>query len=307
MSLGVNIQWGYAGLFNSGIMGFAALGGVAVVLVSMPPVPGALSAGGAEPRPRRALHRRHHRRRALRPRARARLPARRRSGSLTVAVGYFLMRIFLDPASPGDRGDRPGRRRLPRRPRPARADRLGGRRPLRRRRRLPRRQGRARPALRLPRDRHPRHRRDHPRDPEERELADPRRQERHRPAAPAPRRARAAGRALDRTTSPPRFGVDVPTAAADRLPPRLCGDLHRRAPRHPLALRAGAALALGPDDAGDPRQPRRRRGDGQGRHRAATCRSSSSARRSSASPGRCWSPSTASSPRAATTRCATPS
>ena len=27
MSLGVNIQWGYAGLFNVGIMGFAALGG----------------------------------------------------------------------------------------------------------------------------------------------------------------------------------------------------------------------------------------------------------------------------------------
>jgi branched-chain amino acid transport system permease protein len=29
MALGVNIQWGYAGLFNVGIMGFAALGGVA--------------------------------------------------------------------------------------------------------------------------------------------------------------------------------------------------------------------------------------------------------------------------------------
>ena len=27
MSLGVNIQWGYAGLFNAGIMGFTALGG----------------------------------------------------------------------------------------------------------------------------------------------------------------------------------------------------------------------------------------------------------------------------------------
>ena len=31
MSLGVNIQWGYAGLFNAGIMGFAALGGIAAV------------------------------------------------------------------------------------------------------------------------------------------------------------------------------------------------------------------------------------------------------------------------------------
>ena len=37
MALGVNIQWGYAGLFNVGIMGFAALGGVGVGPVSMPP------------------------------------------------------------------------------------------------------------------------------------------------------------------------------------------------------------------------------------------------------------------------------
>jgi branched-chain amino acid transport system permease protein len=47
MSLGVNIQWGYAGLFNVGIMGFAALGGLTAVLVSMPPVTEAWSAGGA--------------------------------------------------------------------------------------------------------------------------------------------------------------------------------------------------------------------------------------------------------------------
>ena len=46
MSLGVNIQWGYAGLFNAGVMGFAALGGLAAVLVSMDPVPAALAAGG---------------------------------------------------------------------------------------------------------------------------------------------------------------------------------------------------------------------------------------------------------------------
>ena len=30
MALGVNIQWGYAGLMNVGIMGFAALGGASV-------------------------------------------------------------------------------------------------------------------------------------------------------------------------------------------------------------------------------------------------------------------------------------
>jgi len=46
MSLGVNIQWGYAGLFNVGIMGFAALGGLTAVLVSMPPVTEAWAAGG---------------------------------------------------------------------------------------------------------------------------------------------------------------------------------------------------------------------------------------------------------------------
>ena len=31
MALGVNIQWGYAGLINFGILGFAALGGVTVL------------------------------------------------------------------------------------------------------------------------------------------------------------------------------------------------------------------------------------------------------------------------------------
>lgn len=46
MALGVNIQWGYAGLFNVGIMGFAALGGLAAMLISMPPVNEAWAAGG---------------------------------------------------------------------------------------------------------------------------------------------------------------------------------------------------------------------------------------------------------------------
>ena len=46
MALGVNIQWGYAGLFNVGIMGFAALGGISVVLVSQQPVAEAIEVGG---------------------------------------------------------------------------------------------------------------------------------------------------------------------------------------------------------------------------------------------------------------------
>ena len=47
MALGVNIQWGYAGLFNVGTMAFAALGGLAAVLVSQPPVHAAQAAGVA--------------------------------------------------------------------------------------------------------------------------------------------------------------------------------------------------------------------------------------------------------------------
>jgi branched-chain amino acid transport system permease protein len=98
MSLGVNIQWGYAGLFNAGIMGFAALGGVAVVLVSVPPVAGALAAGGLNlfltvvvlvVTIAAALF------------VRERVPGYLRGPAaiLTVLVGYFVMRIFLDPAS----------------------------------------------------------------------------------------------------------------------------------------------------------------------------------------------------------------
>ncbi len=46
MALGVNMQWGYAGLFSTGIMGSVALGGLAVVLVSAQPVPEGWAAGG---------------------------------------------------------------------------------------------------------------------------------------------------------------------------------------------------------------------------------------------------------------------
>ena len=46
MTMGANIQWGYAGLINFGIMGYTALGGLAAVLVSVPPVKEAWQAGG---------------------------------------------------------------------------------------------------------------------------------------------------------------------------------------------------------------------------------------------------------------------
>jgi branched-chain amino acid transport system permease protein len=47
MAIGVNLQWGFAGLFNVGVMGFVALGGLAAVLVSTAPTEGAWTMGGA--------------------------------------------------------------------------------------------------------------------------------------------------------------------------------------------------------------------------------------------------------------------
>ncbi len=98
MALGVNIQWGYAGLFNVGIMGFAALGGIAAVLVSRPPVPGAWAAGGvhlilaalfgiATIAGAALLHRRL-------PKGRLRLAAM----TALIVLGYFAVRYFYDPA-----------------------------------------------------------------------------------------------------------------------------------------------------------------------------------------------------------------
>lgn len=46
IALGVNMQWGYAGLFNAGVVGFLAIGALAPILISLPPVEGAWAAGG---------------------------------------------------------------------------------------------------------------------------------------------------------------------------------------------------------------------------------------------------------------------
>jgi branched-chain amino acid transport system permease protein len=46
MTMGANVQWGYAGLINFGLMGYAALGGLAAVLISVDPVEEAWRAGG---------------------------------------------------------------------------------------------------------------------------------------------------------------------------------------------------------------------------------------------------------------------
>jgi branched-chain amino acid transport system permease protein len=101
MALGVNMQWGYAGLFNTGVMGFVALGGLAVVLTSAAPVPEGWAAGG----PRIllglmagvvtlavaiAVYRR--------------MPAGRTRGVVTAAVligGFFLYRAIFDAGVTG--------------------------------------------------------------------------------------------------------------------------------------------------------------------------------------------------------------
>lgn len=97
MALGVNIQWGYAGLFNVGIMGFAALGGVAGVLVSKPPIQAAWSAGaGGIGLAILALAATI----ALNIFMRRRLSGRLRSiASFAIIVGgFFIIRGIFDPA-----------------------------------------------------------------------------------------------------------------------------------------------------------------------------------------------------------------
>ena len=46
MTMGVNISWGYAGVINFGVMGFLAMGGLAAVLVSYPPIAESWHVGG---------------------------------------------------------------------------------------------------------------------------------------------------------------------------------------------------------------------------------------------------------------------
>jgi len=98
MAVGVNIQWGYAGLFSTGIAGSVALGGLAVVLVAGKPVPEGWAAGG--PRIAAALafaalavalavwlYRR------LKPGA-----ARALALAMFLLVAFFIYRGILDPA-----------------------------------------------------------------------------------------------------------------------------------------------------------------------------------------------------------------
>ncbi|WP_417741227.1 branched-chain amino acid ABC transporter permease [Salipiger sp.] len=97
MALGVNLQWGLAGLFNVGVMGFVALGGLAVVLTSVAPVPAAWEAGGWRVAAAIVL--------ALAAIAGAvlawkRLPRKTRGWAVAAiaVVGFFIYRALLDPA-----------------------------------------------------------------------------------------------------------------------------------------------------------------------------------------------------------------
>ncbi len=98
MTLGVNIQWGYAGLFNAGVMGFTAMGGLAGVLVTMPPVGAAWQAGGAGVVLALALALVTIAAAVLVHRRVRRPPYRRLAVALVVAAGYFAARALFEPA-----------------------------------------------------------------------------------------------------------------------------------------------------------------------------------------------------------------
>ncbi|MEP1538044.1 MAG: branched-chain amino acid ABC transporter permease [Paracoccaceae bacterium] len=98
MALGVNLQWGFAGLFNVGIMGFVALGGLATVLISVKPVNEAWSAGGVGVLLGLALGAATIVAAIL---AYARLPQGRIRGlgvAAIIVVGFFLFRSVFDPS-----------------------------------------------------------------------------------------------------------------------------------------------------------------------------------------------------------------
>lgn len=98
MALGVNMQWGYAGLFSTGIMGSVALGGLAVVLVSGNPVPEGWAAGGPRLMLGLVFGAGVIAGAALLWRRMAAGAARRAAMVLLLGVGFFAYRAILDPA-----------------------------------------------------------------------------------------------------------------------------------------------------------------------------------------------------------------
>jgi len=98
MALGVNIQWGYAGLFNVGTMGFAALGGVATVLVSKAPIPESWAAGGNDLMIAALLTLLTIGAVVFAYRRTSKGPLRNISITIIIIVGFAVVRPFYDPA-----------------------------------------------------------------------------------------------------------------------------------------------------------------------------------------------------------------
>ena len=98
MALGVNLQWGFAGLFNVGVMGFVALGGLAAVLVSMPPTEGAWSTGGFAILGALALGAGTVVAAVMLMKRMAPGTARTLAVIAVLVVGFFIFRALLDPA-----------------------------------------------------------------------------------------------------------------------------------------------------------------------------------------------------------------
>ncbi|MFV2032229.1 MAG: branched-chain amino acid ABC transporter permease [Gammaproteobacteria bacterium] len=98
MALGVNMQWGYAGLLNVGVMGFAALGGMSAVLVSSPPVSAAWKAGSGKLLLAALIFATTVTLLVVAYRKLASGSHRTIVMSLVLIVGLFATRYFLDPA-----------------------------------------------------------------------------------------------------------------------------------------------------------------------------------------------------------------
>jgi branched-chain amino acid transport system permease protein len=95
----VNMQWGYAGLFSTGIMGSVALGGLAVVLISAKPVPEGWAAGGPALLFSLALGAATIALAGVIYRKMAKGRARNLSVAAVLLVGFIVFRMIFDPSS----------------------------------------------------------------------------------------------------------------------------------------------------------------------------------------------------------------
>ena len=55
LTLGLNLQWGFAGMFNAGIAGFFAIGAYATSILTTPPAEDRFRASGREVKHRRQI------------------------------------------------------------------------------------------------------------------------------------------------------------------------------------------------------------------------------------------------------------